>query len=75
MDDISRDRTAKPEAYPKLARDACGGLRQRTNQKTAIARLNQRLIPSVGAIFQFMLAGHRTLQITSRFNLINNSDG
>jgi len=35
--DISRDRTAKPEAYPKLARDACGGLRQRTNQKTAIA--------------------------------------
>ncbi|MEG4407324.1 hypothetical protein [Microcoleus sp. MON2_D5] len=35
--DISRDRRAKPQAYPKLGSDACGGLRQRTNQKTAIA--------------------------------------
>jgi hypothetical protein len=30
---------------------------------------------SVGAIFQFLLTGHRTLQITSRFTFINNSDG
>ncbi|MEG4573416.1 hypothetical protein QUA56_12085 [Microcoleus sp. N3A4] len=49
-------------------------LDDRTNQKTAIAFSTRDLSKVWVRSFPFMLTGHRTLQITSRFTLINNSD-